>query len=304
MDSINIVLAADNNYAQHLAVTLSSILHNNKNEKFNIFIFEDKISEFNKKKIAQVASQFNCKITYVIFDATIFKNMHFGRFTIVAYYRLLMAKYINVDKILYLDVDIIVNKSIRSMYDIDIDNYYVAAVEDIWKPRNYCNKLKMDQDAKYFNSGVLLANLKKWKEDNLFEKFINFEKEISFEFESPDQDILNAIFNGKWKRLPLKYNQYEKNSDLDYPKLKESFTDNEIKEAQEDPVIIHYIGGRKPWHYRNEHIKKELYWKYLQLTPYKSYIPSDRTLKNIISKNTPKIIRNPKRFFKLLFANR
>ena len=298
MNVKNIVLSSDNHYAQHLGVTIMSLLKNNSNETFKLFIFGNDISELNKRYLSKIIEPFRCEMEYINFDSKIFENMNIGRLSIATYFRLLMPVHINVDKLLYLDVDIIVNKPINELYDIDLKNHYVAAVEDVWTSKEYCNKLGMDSDAKYFNSGVLLVNLKKWKEENLFNKFIEYQKNSTFLLEAHDQDILNAIFNGNWKRLPLKFNQYGKNPDLECKKFLNFFTSEEILEAQKDPIIIHYIGGRKPWHYRNEHIKKELYWKYLMLTPYKDYKPKDKTIRNIISKNTPKIIRNPKRYFK------
>jgi len=303
LNTKNIVLASDNNYAQHLGVTIASLLLNNENEKFHIFVFGNEISDINKKKIDEIISMHKATILeYIDFNAKVFENMNIGRLSIATYFRLLMPLHINVDKLLYLDVDIIINKPINELYNTELSNYYVAAVEDAWRTREYCNKLGMAENAKYFNAGVLLVNLKKWKDEQLFDKFINYQKNSPFDLESHDQDIFNAIFNGNWKRLSLKFNQYEKNPDLDYKKLKNFFSDDEILEAQKEPVIIHFIGGRKPWHYRNEHIQKDLYWKYLLLTPYKDYRPNDKTLRNIISKNTPRIIRNPKRYFKSIFS--
>jgi len=302
LDTKNIVLASDNNYAQHLGVTIASLLTNNKDDNFRIFVFGSDISDANKTKIQQIInSHKNTSIEYIKFDPKIFEDMNIGRLSIATYFRLLMPLHIDVDKLLYLDVDIIINQSIDELYNTELDDFYVAAVEDAWQNKSYCMKLGMDTQANYFNAGVLLVNLKKWKDEQLFDKFIAYQKNSSFELEAHDQDIFNAIFNGNWKRLPLKYNQYEKNPDLDYKILKNFFTNEEIKEAQEEPVVIHYIGGRKPWHYRNEHIKKSLYWKYLKLTPFKNYVPNDKTIRNIISKNTPQIIRNPKRYFKSLF---
>ncbi|WP_457747073.1 glycosyltransferase family 8 protein [Sulfurimonas sp.] len=303
MNIKNIIFTADNNYMQHLAVTLISLLENNKNSVFKIYIFNNDISKSNKENIESIASKYNCSLVYIHFDVSLFKHIDAGRFSIATYYRLLIPEYIDVDKALYLDVDMVVNDSIDMLYNTDVSDVYVAAVEDAWKQREYLNKLGMSSFANYFNAGVLLINLKKWREEKLFKKFIDYEKASTFPLVSHDQDIFNAIFNGKWKKLPLKYNQYEKNPDLDREKLLTCFSEEEIREAQENPVIIHYIGGRKPWHYRSEHNQKSLYWKYLALTPYKGYQPSDKTLRNIISKNTPAIIRNPKRYFKSLFGN-
>ena len=300
MSTKNIVFTADNNYIQHLAVTLISLLENNKNETFRVFLFSSDITDENKGKIESIINNYRCSIEYISFDRKIFEHIDAGRYSIATYYRLLMPKYLTVDKLLYLDVDMVVDASIKELYETDINDYYVAAVEDAWRDGQYKKNLGMSNNAKYFNAGVLVVNLKRWREENLFEKFLEYEKNSKIELESHDQDIFNAIFNGKWKQLPLKFNQYEKNPDLDEKTLLKVFNKEEILEAREKPVIVHYIGGRKPWHYRNEHIQKSLYWKYLKMTPYKDYQPTDKTLRNIISKNTPLFIRNPKRYFKKL----
>ncbi len=302
MPTRNIVFTADNNYLQHLGVTLVSLLANNKDETFKIFIFSSDITDANKEKIASIIKPYACEVEYIAFDKKIFEHINAGRFSIATYYRLLMPKYLTVDKLLYLDVDMVIDSSIKELYEQDIEEYYVAAVEDAWRDRPYCNTLGMSPDAHYFNAGMLVVNLKKWRDENLFDTFLKYEKNATVELESHDQDILNAVFNGRWKRLPLKYNQYEKNPDLDRDRLLKVFTEEEILEAQQHPVIVHYIGGRKPWHYRNEHLQKALYWKYLMMTPYKTYKPSDKTLRNIISKNTPMFIRNPKRYLKSVFS--
>ncbi|DAB29785.1 MAG TPA: hypothetical protein CFH84_07490 [Sulfurimonas sp. UBA12504] len=301
MHTKNIVFTADNNYMQHLAVTLISLLENNKSEMFKIFIFSSDITDANKEKIEQMVASYLCEIQYISFDTKIFEHINAGRYSIATYYRLLMPKYLDVDKLLYLDVDMVVHGSIQELYDTDIDNEYIAAVEDAWKNQIYRDLLGMSKNAKYFNAGVMVVNLKKWRDENLFDKFIEYEKSSKIDLESHDQDILNAIFDGSWKRLALKFNQYEKNPDLDKENLLKIFTKEELVQAQTQPVIIHYIGGRKPWHYRNEHLQKTLYWSYLRMTPYKNYKETDKTLRNIISKNTPQIIRNPKRYLKSLF---
>lgn len=300
----NIVFTADDNYMQHLAVTLMSLLENNKDSRFKVFLFSSDISDINKNIIENMIQPYDCQIEYIRFDKAIFEHINAGRFSIATYYRLLMPKYLNVDKLLYLDVDMVINTSIQKLYDTNVDEYYVAAVEDAWRDPSYCKSLGMDNGAKYFNAGVMVVNLKRWRDEKLFDTFMEYEKNSKIELASHDQDILNAIFNGCWKQLPLKFNQYEKNPDLDRENLLKHFTKEEIKEAQETPVIVHYIGGRKPWHYRNEHIQKALYWKYLKMTPYKDYKPTDKTLRNIISKNTPMFIRNPKRYFKSFFVSK
>lgn len=302
METKNIAYASSNEYMQHLGVTLTSLLNNNPNEHFKVFIFGHDIMDIHKKNIETIISPFNCSVEYITIDKDIFSHVDVGRVNIATYYRLLLSKYIPVDKLLFIDVDTIVNNPINELYDTNIEDYYVAAVEDATQTKDRHEFLNMDGNARYFNAGIILVNLKKWREDKLFEVFMKYIEGLTTQLKAHDQDILNSVLNGRWKRIPLKYNQYEKNPDIEKYILPSFFTRKELEEARQNPVIIHYVGVRKPWHYTNKHIKKYLYWKYLAMTPYKNYKPSDKTFSKIISKNTPMILKNPKRYFRSLFS--
>ena len=145
----------------------------------------------------------------------------------------------NIDKILYLDCDIICNGDITNLYDTDISNYYVAA--SVNKPPIGSEDFNIDmninlglpKDNKYINAGVLLINVKKIKEDYSIEKINNFisdKKEILI---MQDQDIINKLFYKKIKIFSNIYN-YQINS----------YSDDKINNKA---VLIHYSDSLKPW---------------------------------------------------------
>ncbi len=294
----HIVFATDNNYVQHLGVTLRSLLENNKDETFVIHIFSNGVTRKSKEQLEEISVGGKCHIEFLDVEDSVFDKVITGRWGKAMYYRLLIPELIDEEKVLYLDVDIVVNGPIDTLYDMNIDAEYIAAVEDIWSDQVRKKSLKMHPDARYFNSGVMLINVKKWRDDSLADQIREFLTSHHEMLGSPDQDALNAIINGRWKRLPLKYNQYDKHTGKDKKAFEASFSAKELSEAETSPVIIHYVGGRKPWHYRSEHPRKMLYWKYLEMTPFRQYQPNDMNLRNFISKNTPGILKNPLRYLK------
>lgn len=294
----HVVFATDDNYVQHLGVTLRSLLENNKDESFVIHIFSNSVSQKSKERLEEISNGSDCRIEFLDIEDSVFDKVITGRWGKAMYYRLLIPEFIDEEKVLYLDVDIVVNGPIGTLYDMNIEAEYIAAVEDIWSDPRRQERLQMHPESKYFNSGVMLINVKKWRDDRLADQIREFLTSNHKMLGSPDQDALNAIINGRWKRLPLKYNQYDKHTGKDKKAFEASFSVQELSEADSDPVIIHFVGGRKPWHYRSEHPQKMLYWKYLEMTPFRLYQPKDMNLRNFISKNTPNILKNPLRYLK------
>lgn len=290
MKKYNIVFAADQNYIQHLSVSLVSLLVNNKNLNFNIFLISNGIDNENFEKLKLITQNYNLNLEQIIINDDTFEKLVINHhFTKAMYYRLLIPNLIHEEKVLYLDSDIVVNGDISILYNQNLDNHYVGAVLNPGFNRH--NELKMDNHSKYFNSGVMLMNNKKLKEDNLIKKIIDF-IDLNYSIvKFPDQDGLNSIINGKWKQLSLKYNQqaviYTENFENEY----NDYSLEELKEAKLNPIIIHYTGSSKPWYFRNNHPHKNLYWKYLKMTPFKRYIPEDVTVLNVIKWMIPKSIK-------------
>ena len=123
---------------------------------------------------------------------------------------------------------------------------------------------------------------KKWKEENVGDQAIDFlEKNPGAYY---DQDALNAVVNGRWKSLPLKYNAMGPLLENKFLINQTYFEHMEVLEARNNPIVIHYTGRRKPWYYKSRNPYQWLYWKYLALTPYKDYKAPDKTVRKVIKK--------------------
>ncbi|NTV92633.1 MAG: glycosyltransferase family 8 protein [Chlorobiaceae bacterium] len=286
-NTVNIVFATDKNYIQHLSAALFSLLENNKDLSFTVYIISSGMSEKSYRNIEDIVKNRNCAVKHITVSDELFVKLATAHpfYPKGTYYRLLIPDLIDEEKILYLDSDIIVNGSIKELYNQDVEDYFVCAIEDPGFDRH--RQLKMDNDAIYFNSGMMLVNLAKWKSTGLQKKVIDFIEHNPDAIWFPDQCGLNSVINGRWKKVPLKYNQQSSIFSDDFDRKFDCFSPEELNEAKKNPVIIHYTGGSKPWHFKNRHPYKQLYWKYLKMTPYRNAIYSDLMPMHLLKSMVP-----------------
>lgn len=269
-NTYEIFFASDNNYAQHLCVAIASILKNSKEEEcFNFYILDSNISEENKTKIKNLSKIKEFDIEFIKVDQELFKDCPhtLERITLQTYYRYIIPKIKpNLDKVLYLDSDIVILDSLSDLWNISLNENYGVVVEDL-------NKNSSPKDAKrlglknYFNAGVLLINNKKWIEDNISQKLFDNTAKLFKEGNLiwQDQDALNYTFQDRVifasPRFNLQQAVYRK-------PLISKYTKNEIKEAKNNICILHYSNQYKPWNNFKQNESFEHYWKYLQLTDF------------------------------------
>lgn len=293
MVNINILLSSDDNYAPLTGVLIQSLLKNNMNDfdEFSIFILDGGISEKNRNKIKQICNSFkNINLDFIVYDNIediVGINMTTS-ISFTSYARLFAASLLpkDIDKILYLDADAIVNESFKTLYSMDIDDYYVAAVEDMGP--EYINQfLGLSKEVPHYNAGFLFINLKKWREDNLEQKFIDCIIENNGQVYHNDQGIINLVCKDKILRLPPEYNILSPFFEVGYDKLLKfygvsNYYTKEITEnAIEKPVFIHltqFVYGR-PWFTNaKKHPLRKLFDYYVEQTPFRDevYIKDNR----------------------------
>ena len=224
--TVSIVLSTDDNYIEPALVTITSILENSKyNTLYDFYILvPHNLATEHQKKFDTLKSKYTKSDFNFIEVNDCFKNTKVrssSHITMAAYYRLLLPSLLpNLNKVLYLDVDLIVLTDLSQLFKINIDNYYVAGVRgynNVWM-NNYAKRkafesyeqiLKIPSMNQYINSGVMLMNLKLMRDDNLQEKFINFVSKYHGENRvglCHDQDVINSICYNKIYFLPLRYN--------------------------------------------------------------------------------------------------
>ena len=301
---IEIVVCTDKGFIMPTGVMMQSVCENNKKSYVNFHIVcDESITEKDKEDLKSVVNKFADKqIFFYIVDGNKFIDLPAldnAPVTKAAYYRLELERLLpdSVDKVLYLDGDIIVRKNLDDLWNTDISKYALAAVPDQneakFEEENY---LKVEHWRGYFNSGVMLVNLKYWKEHNLRKDYYNFIQNYPDRIRLWDQDVLNYVLNEKKLLIPIRYNftggWLLKSRKINTEKYKDQI-DNAIK----DPVIVHYTPGRKPWTTYCRQPYKTLFLKYKSQTIWKDTpLIENRPLKLRISKFFSGILRK----FKLI----
>lgn len=257
---IPIFLSSDNNYAPYIATTIASICDNTA-AFCEFYILDGGIKTDNKTKIKTLMEQYNnFSIEYINIDTEkYFKNFVTNSYiTLPTYYRFIIPQLkLNLERILYLDVDIIVKGDIQELFNTNLDNKVLGAIKDLGDSY-YIKRLKfnveIDPSHTYCNAGVLLIDCKKWREQNISEKLFNTEKKYRGKLLCNDQDVLNKVFENNYKMLLEKFNALT---------------------LKGDTVIRHYYSKPKPWEIKQD-IKNssqllqdvDLFWYYAQKTPY------------------------------------
>ena len=249
MDTIHIVTATNDKYAKPLGVMIHSMLSNTKSaDKIQLYIIESGLSSGNKKRLARVARSGGARVNFLTIPHSLFGDLKKKSYlTQETYYRIAIPKLLGdtVTKALYLDSDMIVRKDIRILWEKNIDNCYAAAVEKVNVSSRKKKQLGMPKRARYFNAGVMLLNLKKWRERNIAKKIVRFSKKHRKSIEYCSQDPMNAVIKGKWRRLSRKWN---------------FITTYARRNKKAKPAIIHYTGPKKPW--EHGHPFRKAYKKY------------------------------------------
>ncbi len=272
-----IVAAADNNYAQHLAVTFASILENNRGDVPYFYVIGDELTTENKNRLLETVKPFGATIEFVQTDVVLYNHARVSRhITRAAYLKVFIPELLprEIEKVIYLDCDVVVEEDLSDLWDIDISRYHLGAVLDtILTDR--LSVLVGKAGMPYFNSGVMLLNLRKWREDDTVSVILNFINENHEKLLYHDQDALNAILCKKWRHIDAKWNVQ---TPMFFRKVKNESTDDiSLRYALDKPHIIHYTGRGKPWHYIATHPLRNNYYKYLKLTPWRGFRPKVTT---------------------------
>ena len=181
---MNIVCCTDHNYVMPTGVMMCSVCENNHDcEVFFHVICNDDVTEEDKRDLTDIAHQYNNRICFHSVNIevpscfTIKKENQPKHITISAYYRLFLTEILpnDIEKVLYLDSDIIVRHSLHEMYNTDIKDYAAGVVTDMGDGNlAFYNYLRYSPKYGYFNSGVILINLSYWKEHNILQDYIDF----------------------------------------------------------------------------------------------------------------------------------
>ncbi len=258
-NTVPIFYACDKNFVKYTFVSIKSLIENsNKQHNYKIYILNSNISEDTKSK----AKEFVCQNVSIEFINVEKQVEHIGKnlpirdyYSKTTYFRFLIAElFPEYDKAIYIDSDTIVLGDVSKLYNYDLkDNYVGACNEQVMIQTDvfgeYVEKVLGISRNNYFNAGILLLNLRLFREENILKKFIEMLDKYTFAV-TQDQDYLNVLCKGKVLFLEQGWNT-------------EVYGDIPVDEK--DIKIIHYIMVSKPWHYSDCRLK-DYFWKYAEQT--------------------------------------
>ena len=261
---IPIFFSSDDNYIPFLSVAINSLISNaSKEYNYEIIILNsglssdnmEKISKYDKENIKIKFEDVRPKIKDIVKDLELRLRDYYY---ISIFYRLFIPSlFKEYKKVIYLDADIVLVDDISKLYNEEIDEFLVAGVPDEVVNNNvyfreYSVKSLDLEPGNYFNSGVLLMNLEKFREEKIEEKFLHILSKYNFDVIAPDQDYLNFLCKGKVKYINRGWDRM--------PNPDETFNDNDLH-------LIHFNMFQKPWNYDNV-LYEEYFWKYANDTEF------------------------------------
>ncbi len=284
---VHLAYMVDSKYLPYMMVSLDSAI---KNKKSNTIYYVHVIAkEFNSKDKALLKRMATPKVKIRVYEAEEhgLDLSHLGRFASfsIALQKLFIADYLKeINKVLYLDADTLVLEDLSEVYKTKLADNYIAAVKDglMYQFPEHITEIGLDWRKFYFNSGIMLLNLKQIRKDEIKNRaiiYFNTHEEVF-----GDQDVLNAVV--KDKVIPLSY-RYNCNSTFFEEKDAEFLSDfygekvaGTPQKVYENAAILHFA-GHKPWtEYFTQSYLKALWQKYANDLQEK--ILQDRTKDDII----------------------
>ena len=259
MNNTNQVIAFcfDKNYAKYCQVALFSLLVSNGGNITVYCVFTEDVSQIDLDNIKLLSTRFNVNLQFLkVPDVSEITNFNTSfHFTKAIFLRLLLPDLLlKEDKILYLDCDVIVNKSLANLYDTNLEHYKYAGVID--KNASITSNIDPTFKKNYVNSGVLLMNLKGLREDNSFKKMKELYDQYASTLTWVDQCLINIYAHQNLLILDEKYNLQIS---------AEGFDKKKWVEISGNGAIFHFVGGTKPWHKRSRKHISDFWWGYANL---------------------------------------
>lgn len=303
---IPIFFATDDNYIPFLEVAIRSLIeHASRKYNYNIHILNTGLKQENMDVICSLQNE-NFKVYFEDITSSIdpikseLKNCY--HFSLVMYYRLFIEKlFPQYDKVLYLDCDIVVLDDISKLYNTVLGLNLVGAIKDqvistneIFK--NYARFGVGVEPEKYFNSGILVMNLKKFRQEHICKQFMYLVDTYNFDVVDPDQAYLNVLCKDRVKYINNGWN-------------KASLPDK----TEGKLSIAHFALFKKPWQY-DDVINGEYFWHYAKMcNMYDKIMLAKNSFDDVkrkqkedvnveIADHALKIINSDNNIYKVLFA--
>lgn len=298
-DTLVLVAASDKNFAMPLAAMIQSVLCNlAPDRRVALYVIDGGIEASTRARLLKSWDTETLVVRWLRPEWTLLDTLKItGHVNLLTYARLLIPWLLpdHHMKAIYLDSDIIVLHDLAEVWDTEIGDRHLLAVQDMTAPwmcseaalanfsacapylsaaRALTNfeALDIPPQTKYFNAGLLVFNLAKWRGSDTSRKIITYLRDHPDHVRWWDQDGLNALLHDRWGELDLSWNQIP--HIFRYPSWRESpFNEDEYFAVTERPKAIHFSARSKPWHGDNTHPFRDAFFHYIDRTAWKGWRP-------------------------------
>jgi len=245
---IHIACTIDEGYVEPLRGMLSSFFIHHHGIPVSIHVLTGSISAGSQSAIEQFIRERGADYHHYTIPSNRFEefSLHYAHFSKANFYRLLIPDLITTtERILYLDVDVLVRHSLSPLYSTDLRGFPIAAAPDAVPPLE-CKRLGIPEHLSYFNSGVMVMDLPFWRRDHIAEQALNYLLEHNGNPDRcryVDQDGLNVILQGQWLPLSETWNF----NIFHGLKTTRTLTPAQRSHLESGPAIVHFANNKKPW---------------------------------------------------------
>lgn len=280
----HIVYASDDRFAEILGVSLVSLYENSKDmDDIVVYVLDSGIKQENRIKLQSVCQEYlRTEILFIPakdISKKLSMNVATDRGSLSQYARLFVSSDLpnNLGRVLYLDCDIIVKQSIRELWNFNLCGKTIGALMDAFS-KYYRVNIDLEESDIMFNSGVMLIDLERWRKGKVEEKLLKFISKKKGRIQQGDQGALNAVlshdtccFEPRFNSVTIFYDFTYKEMML-YRRPSKFYTEKQVKEAVENPVIIHFTTSFKSirvWVKGCKHRYVNEWMKYKNMSPWK-----------------------------------
>ena len=290
---IHIACCTNEKLAPIFGVVVTSVGINVTSDDVTIHLLHNSLRSRTVKRLQKIAAKYKVDLDLKQIDTDILKDFYFDKSkhygNVMMFARLLLSSVLpDLDKIIYLDCDIVVLNDLQSLWNFDVSDVAVAMAPDFTlKDKSTLNRLGITTGY-YLNSGVILMNLDYWRKHDVQNRIFSYILEKGDKLIYNDQDALNSILQNEHEELHIKYNfSYYYFHRLIGVLYKEKI--HEIIEARDNPIIFHYFGPLKPWSLGAYLPGKELFIKYQKLSGWNYKIIQKNIFRRIVFTLVPSL---------------
>lgn len=284
---LHVACAARRDYVPHSAAMLHSLLTHSDGHGVHVhYLHGPDLPPAYTRRLAEMVERNGGDISFLGMDDREVGNLRTSElFPPSHWYRVFLPELLpELDRILYLDVDIIVLESLLPLWQTELGDQLLGAVTNVFQEDHlsHLDRLGVAGPEVYFNTGVMLMHLAEMRRSGSTRAVLDWAGANHDKLRLPEQDALNVVLGAR--RLPLHPRWNCMNSILQFPWAADLLGADAVEEARRRPAIRHFEGPsvNKPWHYLCERGMRELYVSHRRQTPWPRVKAEGVTPRNVV----------------------